>query len=359
MAKVDWHSTMDQTFEFYVVDPASWKDKFILNTITSCTIDRDLSAETLGSATIDSTEILDECYVRVYLVVIQNGVKTRVPLGTFLVQTPYVEHDGKTPSISMDAYTPLIELKGDSPPIGYSLLKGKTIMDVASRLCEENLRAPVVAITTEDELNSNFVSNLNDTWMSFLRDLISRANYQFGLDEMGRVIFEPIQDVRSLRPVWTYNDDNSSILCPDFTDERDLYGVPNVVEVVYSSGSMSGGAYYRTSRIVNDDPNSPVSTVNRGRIVLHRDTNPNFSGVPTQRDLDAYATQLLRKLSSLEHTITYTHGYCPVRIGDCVMLNHKRMGLVNVKAKVISQSITCESGCQVEETAVYTTKLWG
>lgn len=351
---VDWHSTMDQTFEFYVVDPASWKDKLALNTITSCTINRDLSADTLGSATIDSTEILDECYIRVYLVVIQNGVKTRIPLGTFLVQTPAVKHDGKTSSVSMDAYTPLIELKGSSPPIGYSLLKTQTIMDVASRLCEENLRAPVVAIDTEDELNSNFTSNLDDTWMSFLSDLISMAKYQFGLDEMGRVIFEPVQDTRSLRAVWTYNDDNSSILRPDFVDERDLYDVPNVVEVVYSTGSG-----YRVSRIVNDDPNSPVSTVNRGWEKLYRDTNPSFSGVPTQRDLDAYAKQLLRNLSSLEHTITYTHGYCPVRIGDCVVINHKRMGLVNVKAKVTSQSIKCETGCQVEETAVYTTKLWG
>lgn len=354
MANVDWHSTMDQTFEFYVVDPASWKDKFILNTITSCTINRDLSAETLGSANIGSTEVLDECYVRAYLVVIQNGVKTRVPLGTFLVQTPSVNHNGKAPSVSMDAYTPLIELKRNSPPIGYSLLKKQTIMDVASRLCEENLRAPVVAIATEDELNSNFVANLNDTWMSFLRDLVSMAKYQFGLDEMSRVIFEPVQDVRSLRAVWTYNDDNSSILYPDFSDERDLYDIPNVVEVVYSTGSG-----YRTSRIVNDDPNSPVSTVNLGWEKLYRDTNPSFSGIPTQRDLDEYAKQLLRKLSSLEHTITYTHGYCPVRIGDCVILNHKRMGLVNVKAKVISQSIRCETGCPVEETAVYTTKLWG
>lgn len=351
---VDWHSTMDQTFEFYVVDPASWKDKSILSTITSCTINRDLSADTLGSATIDSTEILDECYVRVYLVVIQNGVKTRVPLGTFLVQTPSIRHDGKVSSVSMDAYTPLIELKGSSPPIGYTLLKEQTVMDVASRLCEENLRAPVVAIDTEDELNSNFTSNLDDTWMSFLSDLISMAKYQFGLDEMGRVIFEPVRDMRSLQAVWTYNDDNSSILRPEFTDERDLYDVPNVVEVVYSTGSG-----YRTSRIVNDDPNSPVSTVNRGWEKLYRDTNPSFSGVPSQRDLDAYAKQLLRNLSSLEHTITYTHGYCPVRVGDCVILNHKRMGLVNVKAKVTSQSIKCETGCQVEETAVYTTKLWG
>lgn len=357
---VDWRASMTQTFEFYVVDPATWRDKELINTITSCTVNRDLSNDSLGSATIESTDILDECYVRVYLVVIQNGVKTRVPLGTYLVQTPSVKHNGKNRSVSMDGYTPLIELKNDSPPIGFSLRKKITddelqpIMSAASRLCEENLRAPVTAIDTEKTLEADFTSNISDTWMSFLRDLISMAKYQFGLDEMGRVIFEPVVDVRSLRPVWTYADNEMSIIRADIADEGDLYSVPNVVEVVYSTGTG-----YRTSRIVNDDPNSPVSTVNRGRTVLYRDSNPNFSGIPSQDDLDEYAKQLLRNLSSLEHTITYTHGYCPVRIGDCVLLNHKRLGLVNVKAKVISQSIRCESGCQVEETAIYTTKLWG
>lgn len=351
---IDWHSAMEQTFEFYVVDPATWKDKHPLTTITACTINRDLSADTLGSASIDSTGIINECYIRVYLIAIQNRVKTKVPLGTFLVQTPAVKHDGKVSSVSLDAYTPLIEFKGNSPPIGYSLLKNQEIMSLATHLCEENMRAPVVGINTGDKLQANFTSNLNDTWMTFLSDLVSMAKYKLSLDEMGRVIFEPVRDTRSLQPVWTYSDDNSSILQPSFTDERDLYEVPNAVEIVYSSASG-----YRMARVVNDDPNSPVSTVNRGWEKLYRDTNPSFSGKPSQRDLDAYAKRILRNRSNLEHTITYTHGYCPVRIGDCVLLNHRRMGLVNVKAKVISQSIKCETGCQVEETAVYTTTLWG
>ena len=115
---VDWLSSMQQTYEFYVVDPYTWKDSTQLNTITKCNINRDSGLLTLGSATIDSTEALDECYVRVYLVVVQNGSKTKVPLGTFLVQTPSVSFNGKLSTISMDAYTPLIELKGSMPPIG-------------------------------------------------------------------------------------------------------------------------------------------------------------------------------------------------------------------------------------------------
>lgn len=350
---IDWTSSMQQTFEFYLVDPATWKDQRLIDTITECTINRDLSSSTLGSATINCNEVMDECYIRAYLVVNQNGYIEKIPLGTVLVQTPSIRFDGKKKSMSMDAYTPLIELKSTVPPIGYSILEKSNTMGVAANLCRENMRAPVVPITVDTELPSDFVSNLDDTWLSFLTDLIFNAKYRFGLDELGRVIFEPEQDTASLRSLWTYNDDNSSILYPDITNERDLYGIPNVVEVVYSTG-----VGYMFSRIVNDDENSPVSTVSRGREVVYRENNPNFAGVPSQEYIDNYATQLLRNLSCLEHTITYKHSYCPVRIGDCVTLNYKRAGISNIKAKVISQSIKCETGCPVEETAVYTTKLW-
>lgn len=350
---INWSASMKQDFEFYIVDPVTWKDSKRLDNVTKCGIDRDSSHETLGSASISCTETMGECYIRAYLVVNQNGVTEKVPLGTFLVQTPSKNFDGKKEEISMDAYTPLIELKGVMPPIGYALLKDENVMDVSSRLCRENMRPPVVHTKSDQILATDFVSNLDDTWLSYISDLIACAKYKFGLDEMSRIIFVPDQDLGAMQPVWTYDDGNSSILYPSITDEHDLYGIPNVVEVVYSTGTG-----YMFSRIVNDDKNSPVSTVNRGREVTHRVSDPNFPGMPTQEYIDEYATTLLRDLSSLEHTITYKHGYCPVRIGDCVILNYEKAGIKNVKAKVISQHISCETGCPVEETAVYTTKLW-
>ena len=97
----DWTSSMQQTFEYYTVDPGTWKDAERIDNVKSCTITRDSEADTLGSATFDITESLGECYIRVYLVTIQNGVKERHPLGTFLVQTPSSSFDGKIRDISI------------------------------------------------------------------------------------------------------------------------------------------------------------------------------------------------------------------------------------------------------------------
>lgn len=351
---IDWTKSMTQTFRYYIVDPGTWKDYKEVTTVKSSTIKRDESSETLGSATIDADDLLGEDYIRVYLIANQNGVEEKVPLGTFLVQTPSSSFDGKVRSVSMDAYTPLLELKEKQPAIGYSVLKGENIMQLAYRLVRENARAPVIEALSDETLFDDFVAYTDDTWLTFVSDLIANAKYSFSLDELGRILFAPEQKIASLQPVWTYNDDNSSILYSDIDLDHDLYGIPNVVEVIYSNG---GNNYY--ARVVNDDPNSPLSTVSRGREIVYRVTDPDLIGDPTSNQIQEYAENTLKNLSAVEYTVTYSHGYCPVRVGDCVRLNYERAGITDVKAKVISQSISCESGCKVDETAVFTTKLWG
>lgn len=351
---IDWTKSMQQTYEFFRVDPGTWKNSEQLKQMTSSSIKNDAKDDTLGSATFDVTEDVEECYVRTYLVATQNKLTEKIPLGTHLCQSSQVKHDGKISTHPIDGYTPLIELKEKHPSIGYSIAKGTNILDIATRLTRENVRAPVVPGKSTETLSYDFISENDDTWFSFLTDLLACAKYEFGLDELGRVIFVPKTDFASLRPTWTYSDDNSSILQPEITMERDLFGIPNVVEVIYSKNDS-----YIYATAVNNDTKSPISVASRGRRIENRITDPEVNGEPTQDQLNDYARQMLKELSTLEHTITYTHGYCPVRVGDCVLLNYTRAGLYNVRAKVVSQSIRCEAGCQVEETAVYTTNLWG
>ena len=350
----DWSKSMQQTYEYFTVDPKTWMDREHIATVKKCSISRDSEAGTLGSATIDVVELLGETYVRAYLVTIQNGITERFALGTFLLQTPSTDFDGKISSTSVDAYTPLLELKENPPPIGYSILKGENIMEHAYRIIREKARAPVTWTQCETTLYTDFVANADDTWLSFLTDFIANAKYVFALDEMGRILFSPIQDTASLQPVWTFDDDNCSILYPETNTKHDLYGIPNVVEVIYSKG----GEYYDVI-VKNEDPNSPTSIINRGRELTHRVTAPDTLGYVDEKQIKEYAERLLRELSTLEYTVVIKHGYCPVRLDDCIRINYKKADLVNVKARVKSQSIECVPGCPVKTTAVFTKKLWG
>lgn len=349
----NWTESMQQTFEYYVVDPSTWRDTRLLDNVKSCTITRDSSVETLGSATIDITESVGECYIRIYLITIQNGVREKHPLGTFLVQTPSSSYDGKLRNVSMDAYTPLLELKENQPPLGYFVLKNDNIMDRVYTTCRENMRGPVVRAECDTLMPHDFVSNVNDTWITFIADLAANAKYALELDEMGRLLFAPKQELEALQPVWTYEDGKNSIMFPDLDMEHDLYGIPSTVKIICSTNRK-----FIEAVAVNNDENSPTSVVNRGREIVYRTTDPGLPGDASKSQLEEYAERLLKELSTVEYTITYTHAYCGTRLGDCVRINYSRAGLTGIKAKIVSQTIKCEPGCPVTEKAVFTAKLW-
>lgn len=349
----DWTRSMQQTFKFCRVDPVTWADIDEVTTIRSGSIVRDEEHESLGYANFDITEEIDEMYIRTYLVTIQDRIKDEIPLGVHLCQTPGYSYDGRIYTRSVEAYTPLVELKEKMPPFGYTVPKWRDTLQAASNITREQLRAPVVSASGDARLPFAFVANLDDTWLTYLNDMLAMIGYKFDFDEMGRVLFAPNIDLGSLQPVWTYNDDNSSILYPSVSVSRDMYKMPNVVEIVYSNGGTN-----MTARATNNSANSPVSIRNRGREVVYRDTNPQIDGDVTSAKMSYYAKKKLSELSSLTYQISYTHGYCPVRLGDCVALNYESAGIQNVVAKVTRQSIRCEPGCPVEETAVYTTNLW-
>jgi hypothetical protein len=253
----------------------------------------------------------------------------------------------------MDAYTPLIELKEKFPPIGYHTPKGANVMDQVYANTKAYLRAPVIRPISDATLHDDFVAGIDERWIAYNSNLMSKAKFSYGLDELGQVIFVPTRSIDAMQPVWTFNDDNSSILHHPVSMEHDLFGIPNVVEVVYSSGTGTLHA-----RVENTDPNSPTSIPRRGRVIEDRVTDLSIVGDPTQAMIEEYARQRLKELSSVAYTVTYTHAYCPVRLGDCVRLNYERAGITNVKGKVISQSIKCEPGCPVTEKAVFLAKLW-
>lgn len=355
---IDWSKSMQQTFEYYVVDPDTWGDLERAENIKTCKVTRDLESETLGSATLDSDIDYTDKYIRVYLVAIQNGEKRKIPLGTHIYQTPSVTFDGRMQSMSQDGYTSLIELKEKVMPVGYAINASTSnpvdALKIATAYAGESVRAPVIEPSSDGQIiREAFLSEMADTRLSFLSDLLTLTNYRFGIDELGRIIFEPNQSLATMKPKFEFNDSNSSILAPSITMQRDLYGVPNVLEVAYSAAD--GNYLYAVAK--NEDPNSIISIQSRGREVWYRETDPNIPTGATQSQLNEYAKYRLKQLSSIEYTVTYTHGYCDVTIGDCVRLNYERAGISGVNAKIIKQVISCESGCQVEETSVYSRDL--
>lgn len=338
------------TYEYYQVDPGTWADARQLAGIDSASVAWDSEQDIKGTAAMECEEDLGECYVRPYLVL--DGV--RHPLGAWLCQTPTRSHDGRSQTVSIDAYSPLLELMDDLPPVGYFVSAGSDIVKAAAAIIGEHCHAPVIPATDAGVrlLTEPFVADLEDSWLSFTDGLLAKADLRLGLDEMGDVIMLPVRDLAALQPVLTLRDDDASIVMPDVTDARDLYGVPNVYEAVWS-----GEQGFVVGRAENDSPSSPLSTVCRGRDVTHRDTSPDLES-PTQEEADAYAARCLRELSGVEHEITYRRDWVPgVRAGDCVLLDLDRSD-VHARAQIVRQELSCDTECLVTETVRWTEQVW-
>lgn len=351
---IDWSRQMSQDFEYWKVNPNTWADSEKLDCINSCSLTYDSSAETVGTATFTSHKSLPECYVRVYLKAVQNGTEYRIPLGTNLVQTPSVKWDGYVRSASLNAYSPLVELKSNNPQIGYSIRKKKIISSMFNTLYRPNCRAPLATnYNSLKTLYSDFTAEDSDSWLSFFNSLLAYDDCYLSVDELGKVLVVKNEKLKALPVDYVFTDDNSSIVYPDSTDQADYYSIPNRVEVLYSDNNR-----YFFKRVENTDSKSELSIANRGRVVLYRETNPEFSGIPNATMIANYAKKLLKDKSTIKHELTIKHGYCGVGINQAVTLNLKRAGLIGIKGLITKQTITCEKGLPVSSTIVYSEELW-
>lgn len=361
---VSWHNSMQQTFSFYRVNPDSWRDlPDPITTVTKCDITRDSEDSTLCYATLTADDLEGEEYIRVYMDVTQDKAFHHIPLGTFLTQTNLSSFDGKLKGLDIDAFSPLIELKEANPPIGFFIPKNVQVSPYIKQMLNENCRAPLSANAelllnnNEYTLESDFVANSDETWLDYITALLNSVSLSLGLTELGEIdIVESETTIENKTPIWTFADDQDSILYPEINIDQDLFGIPNVIELILSDTNDANARKFVSK---NENINSPLSIQNRGRKIVERVYISEIIGVD---NIDTYyqmtCDSILDQRSTVDYTISYKHGFCPVKVGDVIEVKYNRSGFGTIKAKVASQSIECSAGCAVSETAIYTVNLW-
>lgn len=372
---VDWTKSMQQTFEFYTVDPNNWYDDQKLENIISCDLTHDLTSDKRGNASITVTEPLSECYIRTYLVATQAGYMHKICLGTYLYMTSSDSFDGMKHNITMTGYTPMVELEEKLPPLGFHVVgitnrkhsgDAPMVTDAIKDIVTTYTRCEIENRTViQKPLLNDFVAGTNDNFLTVINNILNASSLQqyiLTVDEWGTIIVKDKPVLEDAIPTYIYTDDNSSILLPSLDTSDDIYGIPNVVEVLYT-----GDKRLPAIRVIvkNEDPTSIVSIPSRGREIAKRYTITNiaapvndYSEAAVRTQVTAQAERLLEAASTINKTISYSHGYCDVKVGDTVLINYERAGVTGIRAKVVSQRISCKPGCQVDEQAVYTKKLW-
>lgn len=354
MSLIDWDNEMAQSFSYYEVSPATWQVVRKIPEIVSAELTFDADDALWASATFEARQDVGESVIRAVMTARQGREEHTAVLGTFLAQTVSRTRGSTGPAWSVDAYSPLLELADDSPPLGYYVPKGANVLASVCDLAVEHCRAPVVRAEGTAVLAEAFVAAPEETWLDLIEGLAARASRTLGVDPMGRIVLMPARASSAMRPVCALGASGHRIMRPDVTDERDLFGVPTSVQLVWSGPdgvSLSATAH-------NDNPDSSTSREARGRTILLRETDVDLPETMSLGDaglaLSRMASDRLAEEGCLEHSVSYERGYLPnVGVGSCVYIEDEALGVAS-RAVVSKQTISCQTGCKVAETAKYT-----
>lgn len=341
---------------YYEVDPSTWADTRRVEDVSSCTITREDDGEVLERATlsIDSFE-MGERWIRCYVDAYQDGRAERIPIGCWLVQTPRRAFDGLVPTLSCEAYSSLHPLREDIAPVGTCYPPGTNCTEAAAEICRQRGIAPVVESPSRKVLDDWYVVPPKTSWLKVANTLLAAADRRLVPDEYGRVCQEPIIDARNARPAHTFGEGDGSLLLPRADDTFDWYGLPNVCRV--SCAGVHGESI--VGECVNDDPNSILSTVSRGREVpLIIDSPDELKSGATEAAANLLARRFLLDASTVERVMVIRHGMVRTRLYECVRLSYVSAKM-EADATIRFQRITVGGDdVEYEDTIVTSESLW-
>lgn len=327
---MDWSKGFSASYIAMQVNPKTWEDEGEI-LITGGKIDRDIESALIESANIETTEDLGELWIRLYLVAKQGESAERVPLFTGLTSSPTRNLEGYNPSFSVDCFSVLTPCADRMLPRGWFAPKDGDGAEIIADLLSIS-GAEVETVKGGGTLTGAIVAESGETYLSMAHKVANAIGWQIRIDGRGKLHVEPFPS-----DTQASFDMDFDVIQPGIKDTRDWYSCPNVLRVTFES-------YAAIAR--DDDPESPLSTVNRGREIWAEESAQLSSSAP----LAAYAQQRLKELQSPAREITYTRRFMPdLRPGDVVSINYPE-ARIDGTFRIKSQSIELGYGADTEET---------
>lgn len=331
-----WDDGFTGAYYMTVVDPDSWRDLGRIE-ITGGSIDRS-NADLRESADIDAKQIPDdgEAWVRIWLDADQNGI-THVPLFTGLTSAPARDIDGKDISYKIECYSVLKPIDDILTDRGFYVPSEVTAPAAAARLLRTGIAPVVVASDAElPTLQNAIIAEDGETNLTMAERVLEAIDWRIRIDGQGVINIEP----NSTKEVALFDVTDHDVIEMSLTDEYDWYSCPNVLRVISDD---------LTTIARDDNPDSMLSTVSRGREIWAEETSVTLG---TNESIGAYAIRKLKELQSPARTVTYARRFDPnVTVGDVVRLNHPEIG-IDGAFRITSQSLELAYGCRTSEEAV-------
>ena len=325
----DWTRPFTATYRFMRVSRSTGYETAQLDGITGGTLQVNQDTATFESATLGTAAYFDlgADLVRGYLdATWEDGTEESVCLGTWLATIPGRNVDGATETCTAYCDGRLQELQDDSFSAPIVVDAGENIVATAQAIAE-GAGLTVVATPSADTLGTAWAFGLSSesdgdggSKLDAVNALLKLAGYgSASTDELGRVVMKPYTDPSSRTPVWTFEEGINATFLAEAEEERDSREVANVVLAIYESDDST-----TIGEAVDDDPQSPYSTVRLGR---RKFAKYSYNSMATQTAADAKAAELLRTNQSTIRRVKLRHVHCPARVGDVVAVSWPSAGI--------------------------------
>ena len=256
---MDWRKGFSSRYYVTVLDRETWRDLRRME-ITGGSIKRE-DSDLRESADINCVNYTDETeqIIRVWLDAKQNDDSSHTPLFTGIATSPGKNINGTLVTNTLECYSVLKIAQDMLLPRGWYAPKGINSGDLIRDLLSV---MPVDISIAENSpgLKSAIISEDGENRLSMTDKILSLMDWRMRLDGYGNIFVEPY----NYNPVATFDSLNNDVIEPSLSITHDWFGCPNVYRAVLDDT-------YAVAR--DDDPDSELSTINRGREIWVEDSS--------------------------------------------------------------------------------------
>ena len=259
----------------------------------------------------------------------EEGGFVEFPQGVFLLSTPpRIADSAGIITREVEAYDQLQVLIDDKVEDRYTVGQGtnyvvavKALLDGAG-IVNQNLTPTASTLPVVRDWEPGTSKKI------IINDLLGAINYRsLWFDENGVAVAMPYVSPADRASEYTYEINEESVILPGAVDSLDLFAIPNKWVLVVSEPDRAP----LTSVYTNENPNSPTSTVSRGRtIVDYREYE-----AADQATLNARAERVAFESSQVYQQVIFETGIAPYHSdSDILTLIHPPLGIASKFSEV-------------------------
>lgn len=329
---MEWDKGYEATYYMAIVDRSTMRDIEKVP-IEGGSIRRSLT-NLRESASISLKKYIskEERLIRVWLDARQERGLSHTPLFTGIATSPKDKYSGRLLSNTLECYSVLKYAQDVMLPVGwYAPVEANGGALVKNLLSV--IGVPIEMAENPPTLKQSIVAELDENHLSMADKILQAMNWTLALDGMGSIFIGPVDNTEVAR----FDANEFDVIENEINVEYDWYSAPNVIRCTLDDS-------YAEAR--DDDPESPLSTVSRGREVWISESDVQLN---TGETLAEYAQRALREYQNAAMVVNYNRRFVPgVNSGKAVRINYPAQGVSGLFL-ITDQTLNLGYNCQTSE----------